>query len=279
MREAGWPPSSSRATRRLRQRWPQRISTLPACSRRVPSGACARAASSRSSTVTIVCCGRRWAAGPRACPSAMAAAARQSQSRPWPMVPLRRLAPRPHLAQWRRTRARARARARRRRRRAVTGGSRLWRTLRRCAVTLLRRRRSVPRRGCGRGSSGVPSRRAGGWPRAHASRTAPCTLRAHSTAYALHAHANPQARWHFYGGSGGESGAVVLARKEVARRAWRARGAPLSDAQAATLLATLRADPDLLRPGVCMHACMARECACACARACACFDPACSAQV
>ena len=64
----------------------------------------------------------------------------------------------------------------------------------------------------------------------------------------------PQARWHFYGGSGGESGAVVLARKEVARQAWRARGAPLSDAQAATLLATLRADPDVLRPGVCVQA-------------------------
>jgi len=57
-----------------------------------------------------------------------------------------------------------------------------------------------------------------------------------------------QARAHFYGGAGRESGAVTLARKEVARRAWRARGAPLSDAQAARLLATLRADPDLLRP-------------------------------
>ena len=44
---------------------------------------------------------------------------------------------------------------------------------------------------------------------------------------------------------GGKRGDLA---REVARRA-RARGAPLSDAQAARLLATLRADPDLLRPG------------------------------
>ena len=47
-----------------------------------------------------------------------------------------------------------------------------------------------------------------------------------------------QARRHFYGG-----GAVALARKDAARRAWRAHGAPLSDVAAANLLAELRTDP------------------------------------